>query len=79
MTSLFRSGSLLMSTLVALAVLCATARRAEGAVVDEIVQKEKQIIESTLLATRGNKAQTARILGLGRKTLYRKIQEYGIE
>jgi DNA-binding NtrC family response regulator len=44
-----------------------------------LAEAEKQIIESTLVATGGNKAQTARILGLGRKTLYRKIEDYGIE
>ena len=44
-----------------------------------LAEAEKQIIESTLIANGGNKAQTARILGLGRKTLYRKIQQYGIE
>jgi DNA-binding NtrC family response regulator len=42
-------------------------------------EMEKQMIESTLRATNGNKAKTARILGLGRKTLYRKLQEYGLE
>jgi DNA-binding NtrC family response regulator len=47
-----------------------------GASMQEV---EKQLIESTLISARGNKAKAARILGLGRKTLYRKIQEYGIE
>jgi len=42
-------------------------------------EAEKQIIEETLKATEGNKAKTARILGLGRKTLYRKLEEYNIE
>jgi len=53
----------------------AVIRIRSGASLEEA---EKQIIESTLLATKGNKAQAARILGLGRKTLYRKIEEYGI-
>jgi len=44
-----------------------------------MAEAEKQIIESTLIATGGNKAKTARLLGLGRKTLYRKIEEYGIQ
>ncbi len=43
-----------------------------------LAEAEKELIRSTLIATGGNKAKTARILGLGRKTLYRKIQEYGI-
>jgi DNA-binding NtrC family response regulator len=41
-------------------------------------ETEKQLIESTLIATEGNKAKAARILGIGRKTLYRKMKEYGI-
>ena len=44
-----------------------------------MAEAEKKLIHSTLMATNGNKAQTARILGLGRKTLYRKMQEYNIE
>ena len=43
-----------------------------------MAEAEKRLIESTLRSTGGNKAQTARILGLGRKTLYRKMKEYGI-
>ena len=43
-----------------------------------IAEMEKRLIESTLLAENGNKAKAARILGMGRKTLYRKLQEYGI-
>ena len=44
-----------------------------------LAETEKQLIESTLIQTEGNKARAARILGVGRKTLYRKMQEYGIE
>ncbi|AFG36693.1 sigma-54-dependent transcriptional regulator [Spirochaeta africana] len=40
---------------------------------------ERRIIESTLLANKGNKSKTAEILGIGRKTLHRKVQEYQIE
>ena len=39
---------------------------------------ERQVIEATLLANKGNKSKTAEILGIGRKTLHRKIQEYAI-
>lgn len=42
-------------------------------------EAEKQIIKETLLAERGNKSRTAEVLGIGRKTLHRKINEYGIE
>ncbi|MCK4540804.1 MAG: sigma-54-dependent Fis family transcriptional regulator [Spirochaetales bacterium] len=40
---------------------------------------EKKIIRETLLHEKGNKSRTAQILGIGRKTLHRKIQEYKIE
>jgi DNA-binding NtrC family response regulator len=42
-------------------------------------QAEKEIIKHTLLSLRGNKSKTAEVLGIGRKTLHRKITEYGIE
>lgn len=40
---------------------------------------EKELIKITLSECNGNKALAARKLGLGRKTLYRKIEEYGIK
>jgi DNA-binding NtrC family response regulator len=40
---------------------------------------EKEIIQATLNRENGNKTKTADVLGIGRKTLHRKIQEYGIE
>jgi DNA-binding NtrC family response regulator len=40
---------------------------------------EKYIIEITLQETRNNYVTTARVLGIARSTLYRKIREYGIE
>lgn len=40
---------------------------------------EKIIIENTLAYCDGNKTKTADILKIGRKTLHRKIDEYGIE
>ena len=39
---------------------------------------EKAIICENLAANKGNKSKTADILGIGRKTLHRKLQEYGI-
>lgn len=44
-----------------------------------VAEMERQMILATLEQTEGNRAAAARILGLGRKTLYRKLQEYGIE
>mgnify|MGYP006294411743 CR=1 FL=1 len=40
---------------------------------------EKEIIRSTLNYQKGNKTKTAEVLGIGRKTLHRKISEYGID
>ena len=40
---------------------------------------EKIIIENTLAYCNGNKTRAADILKIGRKTLHRKIDEYGIE
>jgi DNA-binding NtrC family response regulator len=39
---------------------------------------EKEIIKSTLIFKRGNKSKTAETLGIGRKTLHRKLQDYNI-
>ena len=40
---------------------------------------EKEVIRATLRHENGNKSKTADILGIGRKTLHRKIQEYQLE
>ena len=40
---------------------------------------ERRYITRVLEAVRGNKSEAARILGYDRKTLYRKIERYGIE
>ncbi|MBN1518106.1 sigma-54-dependent Fis family transcriptional regulator [Candidatus Sumerlaeota bacterium] len=40
---------------------------------------ERELIRATLAANKGNRAKTARTLDIGRKTLYRKIEEYGLE
>ncbi len=39
---------------------------------------EKEIIRSTLEQTGGNREEAARILGIGERTLYRKINEYDL-
>ncbi len=44
-----------------------------------LADSEKEIIRSTLNQLKGNKTRTAEVLGIGRKTLHRKIQEYEIE
>ena len=42
-------------------------------------EAEREVIRSTLAACNGNKTRTAEVLGIGRKTLHRKIVEYGLE
>ncbi len=44
-----------------------------------MAEVEKEVIRSTLAHLGGNRAETARRLGIGRKTLYRKLEAYGIE
>ena len=43
-----------------------------------LADAEKILIQANLAANRGNKSKTADILGIGRKTLHRKIDEYGL-
>jgi DNA-binding NtrC family response regulator len=40
---------------------------------------ERRAILSTLLQTNGDKQATARTLGIGKTTLYRKLKQYQIE
>lgn len=42
-------------------------------------EAEKTLIQQNLALNKGNKSKTADILGIGRKTLHRKLQEYGLE
>jgi DNA-binding NtrC family response regulator len=43
-----------------------------------IEQAEKELIRNTLDMVEGNREQAARILGIGERTLYRKIKEYDL-
>ena len=40
---------------------------------------EKEAIRQTLAMTGGNREQAARMLGIGERTLYRKLKEYGLK
>jgi two-component system response regulator HydG len=44
-----------------------------------LAELEKKAIQETLASVHGNREQAAKILGIGERTLYRKIKEYGIE
>jgi DNA-binding NtrC family response regulator len=41
-------------------------------------QLEKEAIVKTLEMVHGNREQAAKLLGIGERTLYRKIKEYGL-
>jgi len=72
-------------TVINLEDLPATIRGApEGEVValpvgSTMIDAEKALIRATLAREGGNKSRTAEILGIGRKTLHRKLREYGLE
>ena len=42
-------------------------------------QIEKQAIRNTLRLTGGNREQAANLLGIGERTLYRKLKEFGLK
>ncbi len=44
-----------------------------------MAEAEKMILQANLNALKGNKSRTAELLGIGRKTLHRKIHDYGME
>ncbi|HUU59520.1 MAG TPA: sigma-54 dependent transcriptional regulator [Phycisphaerae bacterium] len=44
-----------------------------------IEDAEKELIRNTLKMVQGNREQAAGILGIGERTLYRKIKEYGLK
>jgi len=55
------------------------AGAAPGALAGASLQSlEKRAIRETLRLTGGNREQAARLLGIGERTLYRKLKEYGL-
>jgi len=66
-----------------LQALNSSARSDGPAGVDSLVGKsleeiEKHYIIETLKRTGGNREEAAKILGIGERTLYRKIREYNL-
>jgi DNA-binding NtrC family response regulator len=41
-----------------------------------MAEVERRVIEAALRETRGNRRKAAEMLGIGERTLYRKIKEY---
>ncbi len=58
--------------------LAPAARAAAGLVGMPLDELEKQAITDTLAKTKGNREKAAKILGIGERTLYRKIKEYNL-
>ena len=58
--------------------LAASAPAATGLAGVSLNDLEKQAIADTLANTKGNREKAAKILGIGERTLYRKIKEYGL-
>jgi two-component system response regulator HydG len=46
--------------------------------VTPLAELEKQAILSTIRQLKGDKLLAARLLGIGKTTLYRKLKEYGL-
>ena len=44
-----------------------------------LAELEKEAIQKTLELVNGNREQAAKLLGIGERTLYRKIKEYGVQ
>ena len=45
----------------------------------DIASQERDLIEKTLIEVKYNKSKAAKVLGIDRKTLYNKINKYGLE
>jgi two-component system response regulator HydG len=43
-----------------------------------LAEVERELILENLKAFAGNRERTAKVLGIGERTLYRKIREYGL-
>jgi len=60
-------------------ILAPTSSPLKSVKARSLAEVEQEHIESTLRENGGNRSRTARELGIGRATLLRKIQQYGIE
>jgi two-component system response regulator HydG len=58
-----------------------TAPHSEGSLEDRIIplaELERRAIVSAVREAAGDKLLAARLLGIGKTTLYRKLKEYGV-
>jgi two-component system response regulator HydG len=44
-----------------------------------LAEVERDLIRSTLALTEKNRQKAAKLIGIGERTLYRKLKEYGLE
>lgn len=57
----------------------AQSGRVGGLNIQSIAEMERSAILTTIRALKGDKLQAARLLGIGKTTLYRKLKEYGLQ
>ncbi len=50
----------------------------DGSSPESVSDMEREMIKTTLMKTGGNKRKAAKVLGLSERTLYRKINKYGL-
>jgi two-component system response regulator HydG len=43
-----------------------------------LAEVERDLIQATLKLTEGNRQKAAKLMGIGERTLYRKLHEYGL-
>jgi len=49
-----------------------------GQKIKSVVEMERELIQSAIIASKGNLSEAAKALKIGRATLYRKVKEYSI-
>ena len=62
------------------AMLCHLARKSSSRQdLNTLQALEQQAIRQALQATGGDRVRAAKLLGIGKTTIYRKLKEYGID
>ncbi|MFQ5862341.1 MAG: sigma-54-dependent transcriptional regulator [Candidatus Brocadiales bacterium] len=55
------------------------AREQEPLVGMSLAEMERKLIQNTLASVKGNRGASAKLLGIGERTLYRKLDRYGLK